>query len=75
MKFKDWMVTLAITALTVAAVWGSIRTTVESHESRIITLEIWKDKAIGELGNIDAKLDLILEANGIDNPKKHSRND
>lgn len=68
---QDWMITAIIAILGCAVVFGAMRTTVEDHEVRITKVETWKDAAISQMGNMDGKLDALLQANGVTyQPKK-----
>ena len=56
---------LALAALGLAGVWGAMRTTLCDHERRLQVTEAWRPSVDTKLGSIDAKLDLLLEANGV----------
>ncbi len=64
-RIEDWMVAVAISLITAAGVWGAMKSTVGNHETRISNLETWRDNAIEQLSSMNAKLDLLLEANGV----------
>lgn len=69
-KVREWMVAVASGVVAFAVAWGATKANMDSHEMRITKIEEWKDEAIGKLGNIDAKLDLLLDANGITPQKR-----
>lgn len=78
MKKGDWIVVLLTFVVSVAGtlfasgvMWGSTKNQVEAHETRITSIETWKDDATNKLGNIDGKLDVLLQVNGASyTPKK-----
>lgn len=69
MRMREWMVTVGLAIATTGAAalikWGGAETSVAAHEARINRLEGWKDITVEKLGNMDAKLDLLLEAQGV----------
>lgn len=70
MKITDWTVSIGIAVVGAAVVYGALQNKVSNHDARLITLEGWKDNAIAAMSQMDAKLDLLLQANGITPPRK-----
>jgi hypothetical protein len=70
MRVRDWMITLGLAVISSGAIalmkWGGAEYTSANHEGRITKLESWKDTAVEKLGGMDAKLDLLLQANGVE---------
>lgn len=71
MKAKEWFLAIVTFIVSVAGtlfasgvMWGSTKNQVDNHEARIMSIENWKDDATNKLGNIDGKLDVLLQVNG-----------
>lgn len=71
-RIDDWMVAAGIAILTAAGVWGAMRSTIGNHEARISNLESWQGTVIQQVGNIDGKLDVLLNYHGLTyTPSEH----
>lgn len=67
---KDWQITAAGAAIgsviTAAVVWGGMQANVGTLKDDVRDIKTWKDSAIEKMGSMDAKLDALLQAGGVD---------
>lgn len=65
MRMTDAAAQLAVGAATAIFAWGAMSMTVKDVKEDVKDLMGWKDTAIEKMSNMDAKLDLLLQANGV----------
>lgn len=69
MKIKEWMITIGLTVLAGVFGYGSTTAVISGLKDDVRDIKVWRDTAIQQLSSMDAKLDLLLDAGGIEKPK------
>lgn len=72
---KDWVITVVVAAFGAIAsgamIWGGTQSTIGNLKEDVHDIKAWKDDAIKQMGTMDAKLDLLLQVNGVEyRPRK-----